>query len=127
MNDATAQELAQAIQALVTAAAAPPAAPAAIPPPPIPNHISLYEGNTLELSYRTEQACSKRVAKLLPPSSLGKLRTFICSWLISMIASRHANGTPPPMASYPSSSPVQPTTFLMIMGKSTQLRSKPLT
>ena len=50
MNDATAQQLAQAIQALATAAAAappPPATPAAIPPPVIPDHISPYEGNAL--------------------------------------------------------------------------------
>ena len=55
MNDATAQQLAQAIQALATAAAAappPPAAPAAIPPV-IPDHISPYEGNALDLSSRT--------------------------------------------------------------------------
>ena len=50
MNDATAQQLAQAIQALATAATARPAAPAAIPPPAIPDHISPYEGNALDLS-----------------------------------------------------------------------------
>ena len=53
MNDATAQQLAQAIQALATAAAAPPAAPTAIPPPAIPDRISLYKGNALDLSSRT--------------------------------------------------------------------------
>ena len=126
MNDATAQQLVQAIQALATAAAAPPAAPQL--------YLLLI---SLTISLRTketplicrlglEQACSKRVAKLLLPSSLGKLRTFICSWLTSRIALRHADGTLPPMASYPSSSQVQPTTFLMTMEKSTQLRSKPL-
>ena len=53
MNDATAQQLAQAIRALVTAVAAPPTAPAAIPPPRIPDHISPYEGNALDLSSQT--------------------------------------------------------------------------
>ena len=53
MNNTTAQQLAQAIQALATPAAAPPAAPAAIPPPAIPDHISPYEGNALDLSSRT--------------------------------------------------------------------------
>ena len=53
MNDATAQQLAQAIQALATATAAPPAAPVVIPPPAIPDHISLYEGNAIDLSSQT--------------------------------------------------------------------------
>ena len=53
MNDATAQQLAQAIQALASAAAAPPATPAAIPPPAIPDRISPYKGNALDLSSRT--------------------------------------------------------------------------
>ena len=50
MNDATAQQLAQAIQALVTAAAAAPAVPAAAAataPPLILDHISPYKGNAL--------------------------------------------------------------------------------
>ena len=75
---------------------------------------------------RLEQACFRRVVKLLLPSSLGRLRIFICSWLTSRIAPRHADGFPPPMASYHSSSQVQPTTFLMIMGRSMQHKSKPL-
>ena len=53
MNDATALQLAQAIQSLATAAAASPTAPAAIRPPPIPDHISPYKGNALDLSSRT--------------------------------------------------------------------------
>ena len=47
MNDATAQQLAAAIQVLAAAAAA---APAASRPPPAPTHVSLYEGDALDLA-----------------------------------------------------------------------------
>ena len=50
MNDATAQQLAAAIQALAAAAAAAPPPPVA---PAAPNFISPYEGDALDLSSRT--------------------------------------------------------------------------
>ena len=73
MNDATAQQLAQAIQALATAAAAPPAAPAAIPPPAIPHHISLYEGNALDLSSRTGTSLFEKGSEALASKFTGKV------------------------------------------------------
>ena len=73
MNDATAQQLAQAIQALATAAAAPPAAPAAIPPPPIPDHISLYEGNALDLSSQTGTSLFQKGSEALASKFTGKV------------------------------------------------------
>ena len=73
MNDATAQQLAQAIQALATAAAAAPpqpAAPAAIPPP---DHISPYEGNALDLSSRTGTSLFQRGSEALASKFTGKV------------------------------------------------------
>ena len=75
MNDATAQQLAQAIQALATAAAAappPPAAPAAIPPV-IPDHISPYEGNALDLSSRTGTSLFQKGSEALASKFTGKV------------------------------------------------------
>ena len=76
MNDATAQQLAQAIQALATATAAappPPAAPAAIPPPVIPDHISPYEGNALDLSSRTGTSLFQKGSEALASEFPGKV------------------------------------------------------
>ena len=73
MNDATGQQLAQAIQALVTATAAPPAAPTAIPPPPIPDHISLYKGNALDLSSRTGTSLFQKGCEALASKFTGKV------------------------------------------------------
>ena len=73
MNDATAQQLAEAIQALATAAAAPPAAPAAIPPPPIPDYISPYEENTLDLSSRTGTSLFQKGSEALASKVTGKV------------------------------------------------------
>ena len=73
MNDATAQQLAQAIQALATAAAAPPAAPAAIPPLLIPDHISLYEGNTRDLSSQTGTSLFQKGSEALASTFSGKV------------------------------------------------------
>ena len=73
MNDATAQQLAQAIQALAMAAAAPPAAPAAIPPPAIPDHISPYEGNALDLSSRTGTSLFQKGSEALASKFTGKV------------------------------------------------------
>ena len=76
MNDATAQQLAQAIQALATAAAAappPPAAPAAIPPPVIPDHISPYEGNALDLSSQTGTSLFQKGSEALASKFTGKV------------------------------------------------------
>ena len=73
MNDATAQQLAQAIQALATAAAAPPVAPTAIPPPPIPDHISLYEGNALDLSSQTGKNLFQKGSEALASKFTGKV------------------------------------------------------
>ena len=76
MNDATAQQLAQAIQALATAAAAappPPATPAAIPPPVIPDHISPYEGNALDLSSRTGTSLFLKGSEALASKFTGKV------------------------------------------------------
>ena len=73
MNDATVQQLAQAIQALATAAAAPPAAPAAISPPPIPDHISPYEGNALDLSSRTGTSLFQKGSEALASKFTGKV------------------------------------------------------
>ena len=73
MNDATAQQLAQAIQALATATAAPPPAPAAIPPPAIPDHISPYEGNTLDLSSRTGTSLFQKRSEALASKFTGKV------------------------------------------------------
>ena len=73
MNDATAQQLAQAIKALSTAAAAPPAAPAAIPPPPIFDHISPYEGNALDLSSWTGTSLFQKGSEALASKFTGKV------------------------------------------------------
>ena len=73
MNDATAQQLAQAIQALATAAAAPPAAPAARPPPPIPDHISPYKGNTLDLFSWTGTRLFQKGSEALASKFTGKV------------------------------------------------------
>ena len=73
MNDATAQQLAQAIQALAMAAAAPPAVPAAIPPPPIPDHISPYKGNALDLSSRTGTSLFQKGNEALASKLTGKV------------------------------------------------------
>ena len=76
MNDTTAQQLAQAIQALATAAAAappPPAAPAAIPPPVIPDHISPYEGKALDLSSRTGTSLFQKGSEALASKFTGKV------------------------------------------------------
>ena len=73
MNDATAQQLSQAIQALATTAAAPPAAPAAIPPPPIPDHISPYEENTLDLSSQTGTSLFQNGSEALASKFTGKV------------------------------------------------------
>ena len=53
MNDATAQQLAVAIQALAAAATAAPPPPAAPVTPGVPTFIWPYEGDTLDLSSRT--------------------------------------------------------------------------
>ena len=73
MNDATAQQLAQAIQAPATAAAAPTADPTAIPPLPIPDHISPYEGNALDLSSRTGTSLFQKDSKALASKFTGKV------------------------------------------------------
>ena len=76
MNDTTAQQLAQAIQALVTATAAappPPATPAAIPPPVIPDHISPYEGNALDLSSWTGTSLFQKGSEALASKFTGKV------------------------------------------------------
>ena len=73
MNDVTAQKLAQAIQALATAAAAPPAPPAAIPPPPIPDHISTYEGNALDLTSWTGTSLFQKGSEALASKFTGKV------------------------------------------------------
>ena len=76
MNDTTAQQLAQGIQALATAPAAappPPAAPAAIPPPGIPDHISPYEGNALDLSSRTGTSLFQKGSEALASKFTGKV------------------------------------------------------
>ena len=73
MNDATAQQLAQAIQALATAAAAPPAAPAAIPPTHTPDHISPYEGNAINLSSRTGTSLFQKGSKAFASKFTGKV------------------------------------------------------
>ena len=76
MNDATAQQLAQAIQALAMAATAelpPPAAPAAIPPPIIPDHISPYEGNALDLSSQTGTSLFQKGSEALASKFTGKV------------------------------------------------------
>ena len=54
MDDATAQQLAAAIQVLA-AAAAPPLAAGPLPPimAPPPTHVSPYEGNMVDLSSQT--------------------------------------------------------------------------
>ena len=73
MNDTSAQQLAQAIKALATATTAPPAAPAAIPPPPIPDHISPYEGNALDLSSRTGTSLFQKGSEALASKFTGKV------------------------------------------------------
>ena len=73
MNDAMAQQLVQAIQALATAATAPPAASAAIPPPPIPDHISPYEGNALDLSSGTGTSLFQKGSEALASKFTGKV------------------------------------------------------
>ena len=105
MNDTTAQQLAQAIQALAMAAAAPPAAPTAIPPPPIPDHISPYKGNALDLSSRTGTSLFQKGCEALASKFTGKVEDLhlfladlkdcseICQWnstthgIISLIIS----------------------------------------
>ena len=73
MNDATAQQLAQAIQALATATAAPPAPPAAIPPPSIPNHIFPYKGNALDLFSLTGTSLFQKGSEALASKFTGKV------------------------------------------------------
>ena len=73
MNDATAQQLAQAIQALATATAASPAAPAAISPLPIPDHISSYERNALDLSSWTGTSLFQKGSEALAFKFTGKV------------------------------------------------------
>ena len=68
--------MAQAIQALATAAAAappPPAAPAAISPPVIPDHISPYEGNAIDLSSRTGTSLFQKGSEALASKFTGKV------------------------------------------------------
>ena len=79
MNDATAQQLAQAIQALAMATAAPPAAPAAIRPPAIPDHISPYDGNALDLSSWTGTSLFQKGSEALASKFTGLPVKHLCN------------------------------------------------
>ena len=71
MNDATAQQLAVAIQALAAAAAAAPPPPVA---PAAPNFISLYEGDALDLSSTTRTSLFQKGSEPLATKLTGKVK-----------------------------------------------------
>ena len=89
------------IQVLTTAAAAPLAAgplPLAIAPPP--THVSLYEGDVLDLSSQTSTSLFQNVP--WPPSLQAKLKTFICFWPTFATMSKLVIGMPLGMPFSPS-------------------------
>ena len=70
MNDATAQQLAAAIQALAAAVAAAPPPPVA---PATPNFILPYQGNALDLLSRTRTSLFQKGSKPLVTKFTGKV------------------------------------------------------